>query len=290
MKKFFTFILLTFLLSTTAYSQIEDRFGQLLNSEISNYAKPFATSLGLILNTPGYHSASVSKTFGFSISIIGMYLFIPDDQLTFTPSLPDGYVSGSTATIFGDKGGAFAGPNGFMVYPAGVNESSIPGLVPQISASFMGTEVMLRYVPKITMGETDFNFYGFGLKHSFGQYIPALPLDVAVQFVYNSLTLTDILDVTSYALNAHASKTFGVFTLYGGLQYESTSMDISYTFKDPNNLDPTNKGLKLNASMDGDNSFRVTLGGALKIAVLVLNVDYNLASQSMVTSGISFEF
>jgi hypothetical protein len=59
--------------------------------------------------------------------------------------------------------------------------------------------------------------FGFGIKHEISRYIPLLPLDIAVQFLYNNLEITNTLDLTAYAFNAHASKTFGVFTAYGGL-------------------------------------------------------------------------
>ncbi len=47
---------------------------------------------------------------------------------------------------------------------------------------------------------------------------------------------------------------------------------------------------KVSLSLDGDNSFRATLGASLKLAVIVLNADVNLGSQTVFGGGLSFEF
>jgi hypothetical protein len=111
---------------------------------MQNLCSTFATAFGTAMNSAGYHSASISDLFGFSISFQGMYIMIPDDQLTFTPVLPTGYVSNkSTATIFGNKGGAYAGPDGYITLPPGLDVTTVPMVMPQIGLSFMGTEVFL---------------------------------------------------------------------------------------------------------------------------------------------------
>ena len=204
------------------------------------------------------------------------------------------------ATIYGDKGGAFIGPGGTIVYPPGVNQSGIPAGMPQIAASFMGTELMVRFIPSITAGDASINFFGFGLRHSISRYIPKIPVDIAVQILFNNFsienaTTTNVQDYfkfssSNFAFNVHASKTFGVFILYGGLQYESSGFDIEYTYIDRNGQNPLLDGTRASLEIDGDNSFRTTLGGALKLGFFVLNADYSLASQSILTGGISFEF
>ncbi len=289
MKKFFFSLTIALFLFVSSYAQVEDRFGYLDDTQISDYVKPLVTTLGTAFNSASYHSASIPKLWGFGISFNAMIILVPDDQLTYTPKLPENYLeSGETATIWGDKGGAFAGPDGFVVFPAGINKSSIPIGYPQISFSTMGTELLVRYLPKIDLGETDIGFWGVGISHSISQYIPLVPVDFAVQVLYNSFSMKDLVDASNIAFNVHASKSFGLFTGYAGLQYESSSMDLSYTYTDPNSQNPVSQDFTV--SIDGDNSFRFTLGGTLKLAVVALNFDYSLGSQSVVTSGLSFEF
>ncbi|RPI76151.1 MAG: hypothetical protein EHM47_00635 [Ignavibacteriales bacterium] len=292
MRKGFLFMVIFLILSLQTFAQVEDRFGFFTESEITEYARPFGTTLGMAFNSGSYHSAEVADFFGFSIGFKGMYIFIPNDDLTFTPSLPQGYsAEQKTATIYGNEGAAYYGPQGFIVYPQGINETSIPAVLPQISASLMGTEVMLRYLPSISLGSGDeeLSMFGIGVKHSISRYIPLIPVDVAVQFLYNNLEITGVMDITAIAFNAHASRSFGLFTLYGGLQYESSTFDLEYEFTNPSNLPSVQPG-NVKVSIDGDNNFRGTLGGSVKLAVIALNIDYSLGAQSVLSGGLTFEF
>ena len=292
MKKLVLLFLMTFVLSSVANAQFEDRITKLFGSELENYATPLATMTGTYFNSGGYYSASVSKLFGFKISLIGMMIFIPDDQTKFTINPYDGYQGNEqSATIWGEKGAAVPGTNGFVVYPPGVNTTTIPAGIPQVAVSTMGSEVMLRFLPTIAVEDIDINLFGIGLKHSISQYLPLVPVDIAVQFMYNkfSITSTDLdISTTNIAFNAHASKSLGPLIVYGGLQYESSSMDLDYIYQGESS-GTVNEGDKLNLSLDGDNSFRVKIGAAVKMAVLVINADYNVGSQSAFVAGINFE-
>jgi hypothetical protein len=292
MKKELILIIISLSLSASLFAQVEDRFGFFTESEITEYARPFGTSLGMAFNSASYHTAKVADFFGFAISFRGMFIFVPEDDLTFTPSLPPGYnADEKTATVYGNEGASYYGPNGYIVYPPGIDRSSLPVVLPQISGSFMGTELMLRYLPSISLSDDEeLSMFGIGLKHNISRYIPLSPVDISVQFLYNSLEISGVMDISAIAFNAHASKTFGLATLYGGLQYEASTFDLQYTFTDPSNLDPLKKGQEIKVSIDGDNNFRGTLGGSLKLAVIVLNIDYSLGVQSVLSGGLTFEF
>lgn len=292
MKKALQFLILCTLMSSLLIAQ-DDRFSQLNENNISGFAKPLVTSLGSGINSAGFHSASIPSTFGFSISLNAMLINIPDDQLTFTPDLPEGYEGDPAPTFWGKKGGtAYFGPGNPIVMPGGINEQSLPFGMPQITASFMGTEALIRFIPTIKAGEEEISFFGFGIKHSVSRYIPFCPVDIAVQFLYNKLEFSDIIDGTNMAFNAHASKSFGLFTAYSGLQFESSKFDVNYTLEgDPNSGDPSlRQDRKISAEIKGDNKFRFVLGGAVKLAVIVINADVNLSSQTVFTGGLSFEF
>ncbi len=289
-----TFITLFILLfSIQVSAQLEDRLSYLLEQDLTEYAKPAVTSIGVGLNSAGYHDAYVSKLFGFSIGVPVMFVFVPDNQLTFKPvGLPQGYSAGTeTATIFGDKGTVYSGPLGDVSYPDGLNISTVPLAFPQASVSFMGTELMVRYLPDIDLGDSGetLSIFGFGIKHNISQYIPLFPVNISVQFLYTKLSVSNIIASKNTAFNVHASKSFGMFTLYGGLQYETSTTEFSYVYKDPNNVSALD-GTEVNASFDGDNSIRMTVGGAFTAAFFVLHADYSLGSQNVFTTGIAFEF
>ncbi len=290
MKKFLLLFILVFTFQTSA--QIEDRFSYLLDQDLKNFARPLATSLGVGFNSAGYNDAKISKLFGFSFGFRGMVAFIPDEQLTFKPEgLPEFYTADQeTATIYGGSGSSYAGPAGYLSYPSGINQDMVPLVYPQMAFSMFGTELMVRFLPEIPVGDEKLKLLGFGVSHSVSQYFPLLPVNIAVQFMYNSLSVTNIIEVTNTAFNAHVSKTFGVFIAYGGLQFENTSVDFEYTYQDPNGTNPELDDTKVKLNLEGDNKVRLTVGGALRLAFFVLNADYSLGSQNVLSGGLSFEF
>lgn len=291
MKKYFLFVLF-FLFSIQISAQLEDRFQSLLEQDLEEFSRPLATSIGVGLNSGGYNDAYVSKLFGFSLGLKAMVMFVPDDQLTFTPEgLPDPYSADKeTATIYGGSGSNYAGPLGYISYPAGIDQQQVPLAYPQASVSALGTEVMLRFLPELQVGDEKLKLFGFGVKHSISQYIPLIPVDIAVQYMYNSLSITNIVDVTNSAFNAHVSRSFGLFRLYGGLQYEMTSVDLEYTYNAPDGVTSELDGTEVKLSLEGDNKVRLTAGAALDLAFFVLNADYSIGSQNVLTAGLSFEF
>lgn len=286
MKK--VLILVLFILfSLQLNAQIGDRITDLPKDELKGYATPLATWTGTYLNSGGYYSASVSKLFGFKLSLIGMMIMVPDDQTTF--NLKDDTES---ATFFGDKGAAIPGTQGYAVYPPGINQTSLPAAMPQIAVSTLGSELMLRFIPETTIEDVTVDLLGIGVKHSISQYIPLIPVDIAVQILYNKVSITSSdLDIstTNLAFNAHASRSFGLLTLYGGLQYEQTTMDIDYTFTGAG-FEGVLDDEEFSLNLEGDNNVRLTLGAALRLAVIVINADVNLGSHTAFVAGLNFEF
>jgi hypothetical protein len=299
-KLLFKVFLLSALFFNISYGQAGVNLTSLPPSEATNYTTPLSTFLGTYFNSGGYYTAHVPSTFGFKLSIIGMYTFIPTSQQSFTsnPGI-DGYSGEDTGTFFGGQGAVTLGPQGFAVYPFGFDASSIPSGIIQISGSLVGLEVMLRYFPKLKFNDVETGLLGIGVKYSISQFIPASPVDIAVQVLYNNLTFDYVGDVDenffkseskNIAVNAHASKTFsGMFTLYGGLQYESSTFDVEYYFRDPSGLYPDIADTNQKIEVEGDNNFRVTAGGAVKLAAIVFNVDFNVTSQFTIVGGISLE-
>ncbi len=291
MRKIFLSLLFALFLFKPAFSQ-QDQFSFLNETEVTKFAQPLATTLGTGLNSGGFYTADIPSTLGFSISLRGMYIFIPNSEMTFTPDLPNGYSANKpTATFWGDKGTIYTGPSGYIPYPNGLNQTSVPFAIPQVTASFMKTEVLIRYLPSIKVGDKNVNYFGIGLRHSISQYIPLIPVDIAVQFLYNKISVTDVVDAKAIAFNGEVSKTFGILTAYGGLQYETSNFNLTYTIKgDPNNGDPSlRQDRNINASVDGQDKFRVIIGASVKLAFLVLNADYNISNQSVFSGGLSFE-
>ncbi len=285
MKKIFLLLFIIFTIQLNA--QFEDRINELSEDLQKGYTTPLATWTGTYLNSGGYFTAGVSKTFGFKLSLVGMMIMIPEDQRTF--KLSDGT---ETATFFGEKGAAVPETEGYLVYPPGVNQTSVPAAIPQVAFSALGTELMARFVPETVIEDVSIDLLGGAVKHSISQYIPLCPVDIAVQAMFNKLSIgSPDLDIstTNFAINAHVSKSFGLAILYGGLQYEKTTMDIEYTFTG-DELEGVFENDKLKVNLEGENHVRLTLGAALKLAVFVLNADANIGSQTAFVAGLNFVF
>lgn len=301
MKKLSVILLFATLISSSLYSQVGVKISSLPPNEVKNYVKPASTWFGTYFNSGTYYDADVDDTFGFKFNIVGMWTLIPDDQKTFQPNpqLEGVETPDPTATVFGNKSSYFLSQNGFFTYPAGFALNAIPSGIVQVSGSFFNTELMLRLFPKSKFENTEVGLFGFGIKHDISSHIPLLPIDIAVQILYNNFSIEysgDIEDYTNvqssnFAFNVHASKTFAsVFIVYGGLQYESTSMDFEYYFKDPNDLYPNIADQNHKQKIDGENNFRLTLGSALKLGFFVMNADVNLTKLTTFTFGLSFDF
>jgi hypothetical protein len=300
------YIYLTFLILILSCKIIFSQAGVSLTAlppeEAKEYSKPMATWFGSYFNSGTYYSADLPQEFQFKFSIIGSYIIIPESQQTFTPNPGiTGYENlEPTATIAGSKGNVYLGPQGVLTYPYGFDVASLPAAIYQVGGSYFSTELLVRFFPKMEFNELEAGFWGVGLKHNISRWIKDSPFDISVQLVYNNFGFEYIGDdpedyiktnSNNFAINVHASKTFEqMFIVYGGLQYESSKMDLDYYFNDPNELYPQIADQVLSTSVDGDNNFRFTVGGAIKLSAIVFNIDLNVTSQFTIAGGISLQF
>lgn len=278
-------------------AQVGVTLNKLNPNEASNYLRPLSTWFGTYLNSGTYYSADVDNIFGFKFNIIGMWTVIPDDQKTFTPDPKDDVIGEvvPTATVFGNRNGYYLSSKGFFTYPAGLSLKAVPMGIYQLSGSLFNTELMVRLFPRSNFDEVKVGLFGFGLKHEISSHIPLLPLDISVQFLYNNFYFEytgnksenyTIINSSNIAFNVHASKTFvGMLIAYGGLQYESSSTDLDYYYEGSNAANKINQ-----IQIDGDNHFRFTVGGALKLGFFVINADVNFTKFTTFTTGLSLDF
>lgn len=154
----------------------------------------------------------------------------------------------------------------FFTLPQGGNINTIFASVPQVEiGSLFGTELLLRGIPPVYMGENigDFAFWGIGIKHSISQYFnqnyydsetrsedPFLPKEIpnlgrnafnlAVQLVYQGTHLENTVGVTNSELksnatfwnfNIHASQNIeGIVDIYSGFSLETMSISTDFTY------------------------------------------------------------
>jgi hypothetical protein len=133
---------------------------------------------------------------------------------------------------------------GVFTLPPGGDFRMLGAGIPQLEiGSLYGTELLIRFVPKVNLGTNvgDFMFYGFGLKHNLNQYLPNPEfMDLAIQAIYQGTSLENTVGVTSsrlvadaqiYNFNIHASKSIeDWFDVYAGISYDILNIDTKFTY------------------------------------------------------------
>jgi hypothetical protein len=277
-----------------AQNPFEEAIEQFTSDNVKGYIQPLIDSFGANINSGFPGSAKIGRMgLTFRFDIVAMGTFIGDSEKTFmaTPPSPFPQEPVQTATVFGDEGAVVTHPGGvsYQFQNGQVNTSIVPFAVPQITVGDVyGTQMTLRYVPVPSIGDfPKVTLFGIGARHNVSQYLPMVPLDLAAGLFYQSLTIGDIINTKATALSAQASKTFAILTLYGGLQYETANVDLSYTYTGP--LPPGDVSDRdVSLSLKGDNRFRARLGFSLALSILHLHSDINIGKVTVISAGIGF--
>jgi hypothetical protein len=242
------------------------------------YITPWANAFGAGLNGGWYNTAKPHKFGGFDITINASAGIVPTSALTFDASkigLSSSVTgAGISSTVAGlDKSGPPMSykSNGVTLAsfnaPKGANWRYIPVPTAQVGIGLpFGTELKVRFIPKIKVKDGDVSLWGVGLLHNLTQYLPGdkvLPFDVSLFAGYTKLmanvplgldpdpsvaqAYTTVNPATAFdsqkmkvnveALNisAIASLNLPVITFYGGIGYTKTrtGMELSGNFPLP---------------------------------------------------------
>jgi hypothetical protein len=269
-KRSGTLIISLFLFSVISFSQFSNV--DFLRSApadgvkyIQAYVSPWANAFGSGLSGGWYNTAKPHKFGGFDITMGVSVGIVPSSAGTFDVSkigLTTLTGTGIASTVAGPK---TDGPvlsykaNGITLAsinaPQGTDWKYIPVPTAQIGFGLpFGTELKVRFIPKINMKDGDVSLWGVGLVHSIMQYIPGnkmLPFDVSLFAGYTKLQgdvpisldpdpdalqvystpisfNNQIMKISVQGLNvsAIASLNLKVITFYGGLGYCKTNTVI----------------------------------------------------------------
>ncbi len=176
-----------------------------------------------------------------------------------------------------------------------VNTDVAPMFVPQLSiGTFLGTDIFLRWLPSINLGSYgNTNYFGIGVRHNLSQYLNNPPVKILTYFSYQNFNIkdstgTEFLSTTAYAAGIQVVKSFGIFELYGGVQYEGSVLQVNYNYIPPSNSGNSNYRLNINFRVNGKNSFRILAGASLSIGRLSINSDLNLSRINVITFGLGY--
>jgi hypothetical protein len=274
-----------------AQNPFEDAIKQLSSDNVKGYLQPFINGVGANLNSGLYNTAEIGESgVHFRLTIVAMGTMIGDAEKTYnaTPPSPFSQTPVPTATVYGGQGTVVPGPlNSGIQYQfqnGQVKTSIIPLAAPQLTiGTFFGTQAILRYVPIPSVHDfPKVTLFGIGAQHSLNRYLSGLPVDLSAGLFYQSLTVGDIIDVKTFNLGAQASKSWALFTLYGGAQYETSSMNLTYTYTGSSER-PT-----ISVDFTGENKFRATAGLGINLVILHLNADISVGKVTVASAGIGF--
>lgn len=336
MKKLFLLFGLFATVSTVAQENLEDLIAAGVEDAqrfATGYISPAAEGMIHNMANGWIQTAEVKKPLRFDISIVGNATFVKKEQQTFTLNTAeynnlkfrDGSTVKEVATAFGEndpdvlvysvvRNGEdteeveFKLPQGL----ASINMNVMPTAFLQARVGVLkGTEVKLRYFPKIDQEDVKVGLYGVGLQHDFTSWIPAdkiFPVAISGLVAYTNVAanynftnhqiVSGInqhfdLKLSSWLFQVQASTKMKVFNFYGGIGYVSGNSDFnvlgSYKVIAGIPLDEaTNQFQDPFKVKNKVSDVRATIGANMRLGFFGLHVDYNFAKYDNASVGLHF--
>lgn len=281
------------------------------------YLRPYGEMLGKSLNGGWYNSASIHKLGGFDLTVgVNMVMAPPSaesfDVAGLINTLPGNWSLEKPADSKAPTAAGSMTKRPVLVnddleqrveLPNGSGYNVFPMPIAQVSVGLPGhTEVSARFVPKMSVGNAGkVNLYGFGLTHSFKEYVPILkrfPIwQASVMAAYthfgSEVNVDSYAGGTDQSLEIDANGFTGrfllgikvpVLELYTGVGYGSTTSDFALKGNygplgsNPIALAYKEKGLDFNAGLK------------LQLGFLALYGDYTFGDYSMLSAGLGISF
>ncbi|SFU40533.1 hypothetical protein SAMN05216480_102298 [Pustulibacterium marinum] len=298
------------------------------------YLQPGSEAIGHAMNNGWFNSAEAKSFLAFEISIIGNIVQVDEADHTFNfeasttggLSYADGSSIKSVASVLGTVDPdivmeyTITEPNTGMTetiqitLPEGIldkNINNVPAGYLQGSIGLLkGTELKLRFLPKIDINDRKFGVLGIGVQHEFTEWLPAdklWPIAISGLVAYTKLNadynVDDVLnldgvnqyfqnDTQTWLFQSIFSTKLPVINFYGGVGYMTgtSKSDLKGTYivyegfgtqatvEDPISVENEISGV------------RATLGTKLKLGFFRLNADYTFAEFNSATIGLNFGF
>jgi hypothetical protein len=276
-----------------AQDAVTDALKQLSSENVRGYVQPIIDGFGANLNSGLYHSPRLAEGgFHARIEIIGSGMLIGERERSYyaTPPEPFDRTPVRTATILGGLGSTVTGPGGLEYrFQNGQIRADLFGLgTPQLTVgNFFGTEAIVRYavVPSVK-DIPGSSLVGFGGRHSISQYFPGLPFEATVGAFWQRLKVGDVIGVSARNISLMVGTSVSLFTIYGGVQHESTVIDVNYTYTGYGSTPDSKVSLHYSA----DNVLRWTTGFGLNLIGVNLYTDIGVGKVTVVTGTIGLGF
>ena len=178
---------------------------------------------------------------------------------------------------------------------AGIGFDYLPLVVPQAAVGLslpmlpIKAEIVIRGLPEIELSEElgSFQFFGGGVKLALDPFIPIpmFPVNIAVGAYTQKMSLGTVFEANNTLLTLMAGKDlslllFGV-GVYGAVGMETSNIKIKYDLAMADgSVTP------IEFDMKGDNKFRTTIGGRIRLAVINISADYTMGADNVLTAGV----
>jgi len=159
--------------------------------------------------------------------------------------------------------------------------------------TFLGSQFTLRYFPEVELDPKigKFKYIGFGIQHNplvwFGGE-DALPFELSASYFTQNLKIGTLMDASASAFGINASIRLGWgflnLTPYAGFILESSKILWSYDYTVDTPTGQAQERIQFEAQ--GENSSRIVLGASVKILLVNVNFDVNLAKYRTFSAGV----
>jgi len=170
----------------------------------------------------------------------------------------------------------------------------IPLVVPQAAVGLslpmlpIKAEIVVRGMPEVEISKElgSLQFFGGGAKLALDPFIPIpmFPVNIAVGAYTQKMTLGSVFEANNTLMSLMVGKDLNLMSLglgvYGAVGLESSNIKIKYDLELP---DGTVSPVRFD--MKGDNKFRTTIGGRIRLAVININADYSVGADNVFTVG-----
>ncbi|PWI31222.1 hypothetical protein DI383_00675 [Flavobacteriaceae bacterium LYZ1037] len=337
MRKCVSFLFLFFItLIVKSQVNLEDLLAAGINDAkhfSSEYLAPATKGLAYGINNGWFSHAKGQKQFGFEIGLIANTSFINDDQKSFEMRVsdyenirfPDNSISKNVATALGHNNPditviityddpIFGNQETELTLPTGIGSTGvniIPAAFLQAGFSpFRGTQLKVRYFPKIETNDVKTGLYGFGIQQEFTAWLPKdkfFPVAISGLIAYTHLdgsydfTDSNIVQgtnqqvktaINTLLLELITSTNFKILNAYGAIGYLSgkSETDILGTYVVTDGLLYSEEIIDPFSIEDKESGVRTTLGANVKLGFFSINIDYTFAKFNSASLGLIFSF
>jgi len=276
-----------------AQDPVTDALSQLSSENVRGYVQPIIDGFGANLNSGLYHTPRLGEDgLHARLELITSGMLIGETERSYyaTPPEPFDPAPVRTATILGGIGSTVTGPGGLEYqFQNGQIRADLFGLgTPQLTVgNLFGTEAIVRYA--VLPAVRDFpnsSLVGFGARHSVSRYFTSLPFEATVGAFWQTMKVGDILSVSARNISLMVGTSVSLFNIYGGVQHESTIVDVTYTYTGYGATPDTRVDLHYSAV----NVLRWTTGFGINLVGLSLHTDIGVGKVTVVSGSIGVGF